>query len=143
MIEPRTESNAFAELAGDLVTRGVSFRFQAKGRSMLPLIADGDILHVEPVHPSKIRVGDVILFRSEQKFKAHRVIRRYGPKFCTRGDAAIDQDIPVRLEDILGKVTAKECSSTGAVITLCGWRRRFMFFATRLRSSLRLNQNVS
>lgn len=136
MIESRSRSQAFATLTGDLLARGVGFRFVARGRSMLPRIADGDILHVRPAHPAKIRVGDIVMFKAEREFKAHRVIGRYGSTFFTRGDAAQDYDLPIRGDEILGRVVAKECSSTGRVTCLCCWRERLRFLRTRLQNSL-------
>ena len=45
MSEDRAQSRAFRELAGELVASGLGFRFQAMGRSMLPAIQDGEMLH--------------------------------------------------------------------------------------------------
>jgi len=136
MIESRARSHAFATLICDLSARGVGFRFEAKGRSMLPCIADGDILHVQPVHPSRITVGDIVMFKADDQFKAHRVIGRCGSMFFTRGDAARDYDPPVSGEEIVGRVVAAECPSSGRVTTLHGWRQHLRFLAIRLGKSL-------
>jgi len=136
MIESRARSHAFATLIGELSARGVGFRFEAKGRSMLPCIADGDILHVQPVHPSRIRVGDIVMFKAGHEFKAHRVIGKCGSIFFTRGDAARDYDLPVRSEEIVGRVIATECPSSSRVTTFHGWREHLRFLATRLRNNL-------
>jgi phage repressor protein C with HTH and peptisase S24 domain len=104
---------------------------------MLPRIADGDILHVHPADPAGIRVGDIVIFKADQGCKAHRVIARYGPIFFTRGDAAQDYDLPIRGDEILGRVVAKECPSSGSVTKLCSWRERLRFLRTRMRNLLR------
>src|SRR5437667_205988 len=86
--EDRAESSIFGQLVRDLEESGFGFRFQARGRSMLPTIRDGEILQVERVDPATLRVGDIVLFRSGGEFKAHRVIRNRKECFLTRGDAS-------------------------------------------------------
>jgi hypothetical protein len=41
---------------------------------MYPVILDGETLIVEPIAPSAVKVGDIILYKSEEKLIAHRVI---------------------------------------------------------------------
>jgi hypothetical protein len=77
-----------------------------------------------------------VMFKAGHEFKAHRVIGKCGSTFFTRGDAARDYDLPVRGEEILGKVVATESPSNGRVSSLCNWRHRLRFFGTRLRNSL-------
>ena len=135
MTEPRAQTAVFTEVAGDLLNRGLGFRFQARGRSMLPVIADGDILHIEPARfCSEYRVGEIVLFRIEGKLKAHRVIRKCYDSLFARGDAGITEEGPIHRADILGRVVAKECLSTRSVVPLNGWRERMRYFSAVLRS---------
>ena len=41
---------------------------------MHPTICDGEMINVEPVLPSQVRHGDIILYRSARGITAHRVI---------------------------------------------------------------------
>jgi hypothetical protein len=41
---------------------------------MYPVILDGETLIVEPIAPSAVKVGDIILYKFEEKLIAHRVI---------------------------------------------------------------------
>jgi hypothetical protein len=68
------DSTKFADLATELLERGHSVRFQAPGRSMHPTIREGETITVEPVEPSAVKRGDIILYRSESGVIAHRVI---------------------------------------------------------------------
>jgi len=135
MTNDRADSATFSQLAGDLLTSGIRFRFQAKGRSMIPTIADGDMLHVESASPDELKLGDVVLFRHGMYFKAHRIIRKSGDLVIIRGDAGVDIDA-IRLEQVVGKVIAKECRYTGRTISICGPVARAKFFWRELRRRL-------
>jgi len=41
----------FTRLAKDVLGRGASFRFQARGNSMTPFIRDGDVIAIVPMRP--------------------------------------------------------------------------------------------
>jgi len=135
MTNDRADSATFSHLAGELIAGGISFRFQAKGCSMTPTIADGDMLYVESVSPDKLKLGDVVLFRHGMEFKAHRIIRKMGNLLSIRGDAGVDIDA-IRLEQVVGKVIAKECRYTGHTISICGPLSRAKFFWRELRRRL-------
>src|SRR6266567_4017380 len=121
MIEDRTQSQAFGAIADELVAAGLSFRFQARGRSMLPTIRDEEILHVQPVDMTTIKRADIVLFKDGAGFKAHRVVRRQGGVFLTRGDAGLQPDNAIRGSQIMGKIIAKECTETGRMMALDGF----------------------
>ena len=112
--KPNTE--LFHELSRELIRAGKSFRFRAVGVSMTPTIRNGEILHVERVRPEELKKGDIVLFREGPNFRAHRLVRldRENEIFTTRGDASVEDDASIRREQIVGKVTAKEESLSGA-----------------------------
>src|SRR5258708_28819708 len=130
MIEDTTHSRAFGAIAGELVAVGLSFRFQARGRSMLPTIRDSEILHVQPVDTATIRVADLVLFKDGAGFRAHRVVRRQGDVFLTRGDSGLEPDNAIRGSKIMGKIIAKECAETGRMMALDGFVPQIKFFAS-------------
>ena len=104
---------AFIEVVTDLLRRGHSVRFRAKGSSMHPTIREGEAITVAPARPAAIRRGDVILYRSARGVIAHRVagVER-GPDgalvFIPRGDASQSRDDPVEEGAILGRVVTVE-----------------------------------
>jgi signal peptidase len=88
-----------------------------KGRSMLPLLREGDLVFVVRCDPSDIRTGDIVIYRSkfENKLIIHRVIDiRYENNvyyFVTKGDNNFSPDISefdfglgVNQNRIVGKV---------------------------------------
>jgi uncharacterized repeat protein (TIGR01451 family) len=129
MTEERPQSQAFAEVADGLLAGGFGFRFRARGRSMLPLIRDGDILHVQRTNAAGLRVGDIVLFKQDTKFKAHRIVQRTKGLFITRGDAGREVDGAITGGQIVGKIIAKECVEGGRMVMLEGLRFRFGFLA--------------
>jgi hypothetical protein len=133
MIKDRAESSAFHLLTSELIAGGYGLRFQAVGRSMLPTIQNGDIVHVRPVAGDMLKIGDIVLLRTGEQFKAHRIIRKRGQCFITRGDAGVDVDGEIRCDQILGRVTAKESTNSGRLVRLDGMRARLEFFALEAR----------
>lgn len=133
MIKDRAESSGFHLLTSELIAGGYGLRFQAVGRSMLPTIQDGEIVHVKPVATDMLRIGDIVLLRTGEQFKAHRIIRKHGECFITRGDAGTDSDGEIRRDQILGRVTAKEGMNSRRMVRLDGMRARLEFFAYETR----------
>ena len=134
------QSLIFEELSSELLASGYGFRFQARGRSMLPAIEDGEILHVQPLREERLKIGDIILFRLNEKFAAHRIIRRQRGLYLTRGDAGIDVDV-IRRDQVLGLVVAKQCNQSGRVVRLNGPGTRFIFHLREVRRRVRLLLN--
>jgi len=131
--EDRAKSSTFAYLAQGLAASGIAFRFHAKGRSMVPLIQDGDVLQVEPIGSYELKIADIVLFRKDGEFKAHRILRKKGGVFTTRGDAGMQTDGVVTREQVLGRVVSKLCPTTGRQISLSGAAPRTRFFLTEMR----------
>lgn len=79
------------------------------GRSMYPLIREGDNVLVECGY-SQIRRGDIIAFRSENKLIVHRVLtiseKGTGFSVTTKGDNVPHPDPVVSHREIIGKVSA-------------------------------------
>lgn len=151
--------NLFLKLVGELLSVGNRVRFRANGKSMHPTIKDGEMVTVEPVEPSDVRQGDIILYRNHQSLVAHRVVAIAGARgkgsalcpppsafrphslFFLRGDALPSYDNPVETSQILGKVVSVE--RDGRSIELNSGRaklRQFVWiFASRLRRAMRQN----
>ncbi|HAH07120.1 MAG TPA: hypothetical protein DCM05_11475 [Elusimicrobia bacterium] len=110
------DSASFAELALPLLQGGRSIRFAARGSSMAPLIREGDILEVASIEPGRVRLGDVLLCRSEGKLIAHRVVRRGSP-MTLKADLGEGFDL-VESEEVLGRVERSSRLELGAPL----WR---------------------
>jgi len=129
---PLGPHHLFTDVCVGLLNQGKSVRFKANGWSMHPTICDGEMIHVEPVLPSQVRHGDIILYGSPRGITAHRVVhiqREMKPVvspqdhsflFTTRGDSLMGEDCPVMSDQILGKVCSVE--RNGRAVALYGNR---------------------
>ena len=105
--------NHFGDLSGELLSRGLGVRFRAPGTSMHPTIRHMDLVTVEPVAPCNLKRGDIILYRLQNGFIAHRIVNIEEQNGCgltliLRGDALVTDDAPVKPEQVLGKVVFVE-----------------------------------
>jgi signal peptidase len=103
----------FDELSAQLLSLGLGVRFRAPGTSMHPTIRHGELITVEPLSPSELKRGDIILYRLQGNFIAHRILKIEGRKGCgltfiLKGDASATCDVPVKPEQVLGKVVCLE-----------------------------------
>ena len=108
-----------AVIVGFLSIRGVMPFMAIFGTSMQPEFKPGDLILIEEVSPSDIKVGDVIAYTIPPMVReaynypvvvAHRVVRvattERGVTFRTQGDNAGGEDpFMVRAEDLKGQVS--------------------------------------
>ena len=124
-----TSAHLLGDLCEEVLRQGKSVRFRAPGRSMYPTIREDEAITVEPIEPSLISVGDIILYRQDKSVVAHRVVRIHStrpetplpcvresrplslaacPSFVTRDDTWGKEEALVSGEQILGKVVSVE-----------------------------------
>ena len=115
-------SDDFFALAGEILSRGERLRFRATGTSMTPFIRSGDVLVASPANG--VRTGDVVLYRSAEGPRAHRVTGREEGGFRVQGDAPGCLPEEVAGADVLGRVEAVE--RDGRVIRMDRGPQRLM-----------------
>jgi hypothetical protein len=150
----------YPELIADLLMNGHRVKFRAPGHSMYPTILHEDVITVEPVKPSAVKIRDIILYRVQDVLIAHRVIKilewsernsrsaPQGPQdrsaspiearpsasetllFILCGDARPTCDDPVAAEQVLGKVVLVE--TNGRVIDPYSFKAKLTSNARRL-----------
>ncbi len=138
MVEDKAHSKLFGALIQSLLSEGLGFCFRARGRSMVPTIQDGEILHVMPASVKTLRKGDIVLFADRLHYRAHRLLWIDGKQgaFIARGDAGSVPDGTLETKQIVGQVVAKEENVRGQtrLIPLRGRRARLKFLASRVRA---------
>ena len=127
-------------LTTQLLRDGQSVRFRAPGRSMYPTIREGEAITVEPILPSEVKVGDIILYRSDDGVIAHRVTRiergeNDGRRFILRADTWGEYDEPVYADQVMGKVVSTERGGRSINPYCTGARARLLIhtIASRLK----------
>jgi signal peptidase I len=107
------------------------------GRSMLPLIRDGDRVLVRHGQ-TEVRRGDIVVFRQGDQLIAHRVLRICQGDtgrdtgrdaghdtdliFITKGDNVLHLDRPLPGSKILGRVLAVRRGNQHLSLNTAGWR---------------------
>ncbi len=136
-------SNIFLDLTAELLSRGTRVCFRPSGRSMYPSIQEGELITVEPVAARDVKLGDIILYRSERGLLARRLVGSSPTQssvlsphhFLLRGDASLCCDQPVAAHQILGRVVGVKRDGRSIALATRGakmWHR-----ARRLASRLR------
>ncbi len=96
-------------LAKEILKRGYCVRIPTLGRSMFPLISS--IIHIEPAKAEDIRVGDIVVYSSEEKMAAHRlakkIIKEEKELLVVKGDNWLGSS-EVLPGDVIGRVTKVE-----------------------------------
>jgi signal peptidase I len=96
-------------LVKEILKRGYYVRIPTLGRSMFPLISS--IIHIEPAKAEDIRVGDIVVYSSEEKMVAHRlakkIIKEEKELLVVKGDTWLGSS-EVLPKDVIGKVIKVE-----------------------------------
>jgi signal peptidase I len=105
--------NTQADVLMDMIISGLQNNGQARFRvisnSMLPLIRKDDWVTVSTLNTeARIRFGDIVLFRRQQNFIIHRVIKTTADKIITKGDRCLTADAKLAREDVLARVIRLE-----------------------------------
>ena len=76
--------------------------YNVRTGSMEDNIHAGDYVLI--VKKSNYEIGDVVTFRKDGYLVTHRIIKKNGSMFVTKGDANNDEDGPIYFSQIVGKV---------------------------------------
>ena len=136
-------SKFLLDLTTELLSQGTTVHFRPSGRSMYPSIREGELITVEPVAASDVKLGDIVLYRSQRGLIAHRVVGSSPTQssvlsphyFFLRGDASLSCDQPVAAHQILGRVIRVQRNGRSVALATRGaklWHR-----ARRLASGLK------
>jgi len=110
--EVTLETPDFLEQARQLLSRSLPVELRMSGSSMRPAIEDGDVVTIEPIADEPVRQGDIVLYHSRfDTAVIHRVIRidkSAERAILTRGDSAAQNDLPVSMHRVLGRVKLVE-----------------------------------
>jgi hypothetical protein len=100
---------ALSALLGDVLARGVPFRFEARGYSMFPFIRNGDVVTISPLRGRRARFGEVVAFAGPAGgLIVHRVTARRPGSYRISADGLRGPDDVVPATSVLGAATRVE-----------------------------------
>lgn len=104
------------------IREGGQLVYAVQGTSMLPLLHPGrDLVYVSKADVSSLKRFDVILFRSEDHYVLHRIIRITDHGFVTAGDHN-DYTEEVNDSDVVGVMTGLVRDGKKTEITSAGYQ---------------------
>ncbi len=83
---------------------GKIFTFKLYGNSMQPALNEASILSAIKLSSNEYCVGDIVLYKDDNKIIAHRIIEMDTDMVITKGDNVVLPDPPFLKENILAKV---------------------------------------
>ena len=98
------------DFAESILENNHTLGIRTTGYSMYPALRPGDIGHIEKCMPTEIKVGDVVVFKSNGKLIAHRLVAidDVAGTFLTKGDKNKFFDTPFATDAFVGKITSFE-----------------------------------
>ena len=79
--------------------------FEVATGSMYPTIEVGDVVIVNIT--KDVKENDIIVYKDENNFITHRLIKKTDEEIITKGDANNTEDAPIQESAVLGKVVGK------------------------------------
>lgn len=97
-------NNSFFENAEEMLSKGNSVELRCLGRSMQPYLrGDGsEIIVASPFSPNELIPGAIVLFRYQNKYLCHRIIRRKEDELLIQGDGSIKNSERASVSDVIG-----------------------------------------
>ncbi|RJO63710.1 MAG: hypothetical protein C4540_06415 [Candidatus Omnitrophota bacterium] len=91
--------------------QGKAVILEASGRCMRPFLRAGDSIQIDRAEEKDLKIGDIIVFEGEAPqahIYSHRIIKKLGGLFLSKGDACFWPDTPFGYEKILGRVNGRK-----------------------------------
>jgi hypothetical protein len=105
---------------------GEEITLRVSGKSMYPLIQQGDFIRIERCVPEVIGLGDIITFKRTDTYYTHRLLwvvkRGDGIRLITKGDNEINTDPLVSPHQVLGKVISLQRGNRTLRLKTPFWR---------------------
>jgi signal peptidase I len=128
--EPRA---LLLQLVESCLEAGAEARFEAQGRSMLPLIRPGDLVRVRSTSEQGPKLGDVVavLGMPAGGLLLHRVIRVRDGRLLLRGDNTTVDNGECSVDDVLAVVSGVERKGRPVRFGAGRWRTPVVWLVRR------------
>ena len=108
------------------------------GNTMFPFLKDGDEVVMIPIQWEEIRIGDIIIYRLEDKFPTYRVIKKIQNGLVLKADNW-NNIVSVWKDDVLGRIVRRK---RGNFLLSCNhWR--WIFYSKRAIYKYRISNFIS
>jgi hypothetical protein len=94
------------ELVSEVARTAGEVRLKVAGASMLPAVWPGDELCVRQCDFAGLQPGQIVLYLRDGTLTAHRIMRIAGDHLIARGDSLPCCDLPVKADEVVGKVVS-------------------------------------
>ncbi|MEM1399558.1 MAG: S24 family peptidase [Pseudomonadota bacterium] len=94
------------------------------GKSMEPILREGDIVSLEPVTFAEVRVGDVVTYRDDDRFPTRRVVSRRRGRLSLWCDNWPHLRFHADAADVLGRVNARNRNGERLSVDSDEWRQQ-------------------
>ena len=103
----RFSSKAAGILISALTRKELPVRMKVKGNSMYPIIKNEDTVTIRPLKNYTLELGDIGAFidSDSQNLIIHRVIRKFGNAYLTKGDFNLYPDKKMPYDSANGYIT--------------------------------------
>ncbi|MCL1867475.1 MAG: S24/S26 family peptidase [Paludibacter sp.] len=99
-------NNLFFSEIEKILSAGENVSITVKGRSMTPLLRSGrDVVVLSSADEKSLAVGQIVLFRYNDRHLLHRIIKIDAEKLVIQGDGVRSTEIATRA-DVIGVVVA-------------------------------------
>lgn len=110
--KPTKDFQYLMHIGEELLKEGITLKVTAGGLSMFPFLRKGDIIYFKKQKTENYKKGDIIVFKTSEKFIAHRLIKLKNEKnkimVICKGDSLLKYDKAFPVNQILGKVISVE-----------------------------------
>ena len=108
------------------IGNGKEIALRVSGKSMRPLIKQGDSIRIERCAPGNPGMGDIITFKKDGHYFTHRLVWTTkwanGIRLITKGDNEINADPPVSPVSVVGKVASIQRGNRALRLKTPFWR---------------------
>jgi hypothetical protein len=124
-MRPEGRRAAAERLHGNFSVEKGELWLRFEGRSMAPMLRDGDLLRVRLGAPRDLACGTIVAFRDHDVTIVHRFLyrRRRDAALITKGDNAWRTDRPLPADQLLGTVCTIRRGADRIALDGRGWRR--------------------
>ena len=121
------KEHKYYKVIGLLLRKGEKVQMNLYGRCMRPIIKNGDNVIIQPVKPEKLKIGDIIVYQSDKRFKIHRFLKFKNITginyMITKGDRCFSTDPPVPFSMFLGKITCVKKNNKTIYFEKVKWQK--------------------